>query len=155
MVSSASSRTAVWRWVESATGAVALGVGESPLAGGFRPVPVPHSQPYAPFPVTARQTGRADLPHPASSRPIIPSLSPDRRLAAGRSGTRVSHRPSSGLGQTPVLRRPVRPANQPQEGPGEVALHRAPPPAFPAGEGWFSLSFRLWRGLDVSAHRAV
>src|SRR3954465_15491945 len=71
-------------WVESATGAVALGVGESPLAGGFRPVPVPHSQPYAPFPVTARQTGRADLPHPAFSRPIRPSLSTGRRTALGR-----------------------------------------------------------------------
>ena len=70
--------------VESATGAVALGVGELPLAGGFRHMPVPHSQPYAPFPVTARQTGRADFPHPAFSRPIRPSLSTDRRTALGR-----------------------------------------------------------------------
>ena len=125
------------------------------MAGGFRPMPVPHSPPYTPFPVTARQTGRADFPHPASSRPTIPSLSTDRRIAVGRNGNRGPYRPSSGLWQSPVLRRPVRPANQPQEGPGEIALHRTPPPAFPAGEGWFSLSFRLWRGLDVSAHRAV
>jgi len=71
-------------WVESATGAVALGVGELPLAGGFRHTPVPHSQPYAPFPVTARQTGRADFPHPAFSRSVRPSLSTDRRTALGR-----------------------------------------------------------------------
>src|SRR5919202_4239701 len=151
----ATSKTGDCRSVESATGAVALGVGELPLAGGFRPMPVPHSPPYTPFPVTARQTGRADFPLPASSRPTIPSLSTDRRIAVGRNGNRAPYRPSSGLWQSPVLRRPVRPANQPQEGPGEVALHHAPPAAFPAGEGWFSLSFRLRRGLDVSAHRAV
>ena len=31
--------------VESATGAVALGLGELPFTGGLRPMPVPHSQP--------------------------------------------------------------------------------------------------------------
>src|SRR3954463_1549500 len=70
--------------VESATGAVALGLGELPLSGGFRHTPVPHSQPCAPFPVAARQTGRADFLHPAFSRPVIPSLSTDRRIALGR-----------------------------------------------------------------------
>jgi putative transposase len=38
----------------------------------------------APFPVAARQTGRADFLHPAFSRPVIPSLSTDRRIALGR-----------------------------------------------------------------------
>src|SRR3954453_12560848 len=70
--------------VESATGAVALGLGELPLSGGFRHTPVPHSQPCAPFPVAARQTGRADFLHPAFSRPVRPSLSTDRRIALGR-----------------------------------------------------------------------
>ena len=32
-------------------------------------------EPVAPFPVAARQTGHADFPHPAFSRPIRPSLS--------------------------------------------------------------------------------
>src|SRR3954451_10121580 len=70
--------------VESASGAVALGLGELPLSGGFRHTPVPHSQPCAPFPVAARQTGRADFLHPAFSRPVRPSLSTDRRIALGR-----------------------------------------------------------------------
>jgi hypothetical protein len=35
--------------VESTTGAVAVGSGELPLAGGFLPVPVPHSEPWLRF----------------------------------------------------------------------------------------------------------
>src|SRR5690242_8678567 len=36
-------------WVESTTGAVAVGLRELPLAGRFRDVPVPHSRPWLRF----------------------------------------------------------------------------------------------------------
>src|SRR5437588_9674629 len=36
-------------WVESTTGAVAVGLGELPLTGRFRDVPVPHSRPWLRF----------------------------------------------------------------------------------------------------------
>src|SRR4051794_10837211 len=50
------------------------------------------SSTLAPSPHPARQTGRADLPHPAFSRPIRPSLSAGRYAVAGRYRGRVSHR---------------------------------------------------------------
>ena len=53
----------------------------------------------APSPHPARQTGRADFPHPALSRPVTPSLSAGRRVAVERHRGRVSHRgtrPGSG-----------------------------------------------------------
>jgi hypothetical protein len=40
--------------------------------------------PVAPSPHPARQTGRAAFPHPAFSRPVRPSLSAGRRVAAER-----------------------------------------------------------------------
>jgi transposase len=52
-----------------------------------------------PSPVPARQTGHADFPHPAFSRPVRPSLSAGRHVAAGRRRGRASHRdtrPGSG-----------------------------------------------------------
>jgi transposase len=50
------------------------------------------SSTLAPSPHPARQTGRADFPHPAFSRPIRPSLSAGRRDAAERYRGRVSRR---------------------------------------------------------------
>lgn len=61
----------------------------------------------APFPVAARQTGRADFPHPAFSRPIRPSHSAGRRAGAGRHRGRVSDtdtRPGSGGTRCPFVR---------------------------------------------------
>jgi hypothetical protein len=46
----------------------------------------------APSPHPARQTGHADLPHPAFSRPIRPSLSAGRRVAVERGRGRASRR---------------------------------------------------------------
>ncbi len=43
-------------------------------------------------PHPARQTGHADFPHPAFSRPVRPSLSAGRRVAAGRCRGRASRR---------------------------------------------------------------
>jgi hypothetical protein len=64
----------------------------SPNAGAsFRTV--------APFPVAARQTGRAELPHPAFSHPIRPSLSAGRSAGGECGRGRASHRdtrPGSG-----------------------------------------------------------
>jgi hypothetical protein len=64
----------------------------SPNAGAsFRTV--------APFPVVARQTGRAELPHPAFSHPIRPSLSAGRSAGGECGRGRASHRdtrPGSG-----------------------------------------------------------
>jgi hypothetical protein len=45
-----------------------------------------------PSPHPARQTGHADFPHPAFSRPVRPSLSASRCAAAGRCRGRVSRR---------------------------------------------------------------
>ncbi len=62
----------------------------------------------APFPHPARQTGRADFPHPAFSRPVRPSLSAGRRVAVERYRGRVSHRdtrPGSGGTQRLVVPR--------------------------------------------------
>jgi hypothetical protein len=66
----------------------------------------------APFPVAARQTGRADFPHPAFSGSVRPSLSAGRLTLAGRyrgravvlvwglanprsSSSRVAHQPAA------------------------------------------------------------
>ena len=52
-----------------------------------------------PFPVAAHQTGHADFPHPAFSRPIRPSLSVGRHAAGERGKGRASRRdtrPGSG-----------------------------------------------------------
>ena len=53
------------RRLGGSAGAVVIGPEELPLSGGFRLLPVPQFGPIAPFPVAARQTGRADRPHPA------------------------------------------------------------------------------------------
>jgi transposase len=83
----------------------------------------------APFPVAARQTGRADFPHPAFSRPIKPSLSAGRHAGGGCCRGRVSHRDTrSGSGGT---RRLVAPRGASTSGgyvgpctPGQA--HRCP-----------------------------
>ena len=55
----------------------------------------------APFPVAARQTGRADFPHPAFSRPVRPSLSAGQRAVWGCCKGRASRRDTrSGFGGT-------------------------------------------------------
>jgi hypothetical protein len=55
----------------------------------------------APSPHPARQTGRADFPHPAFSRPVKPSLSAGRHVALERYRGRVSHRDTRlGSGET-------------------------------------------------------
>ena len=72
----------------------------SPRAGALFPWTM------APFPVAARQTGRADYPHPAFSRLIKPSLSAGRRVVAGRHIGRASHRdtrPGSGRIRRPSV----------------------------------------------------
>ena len=70
------------------------------VSGGFRLLPVPHFRgTMAPFPVAARQTGHADFPHPAFSRPVKPSLSASRCVDAERRIGRASRRdarPGSG-----------------------------------------------------------
>ena len=67
---------------------------------GFRSAPSSRAS-MTPFPVPARQTGHADCPHPAFSRPVIPSLSAGRCVAGGRSRGRASHRDTrSGSGGT-------------------------------------------------------
>ena len=58
--------------VESTTGAVAVGRWRVAVAGGFRPYAGASVHAMAPFPVAARRTGRAALPHPALSG-IMPS----------------------------------------------------------------------------------
>jgi transposase len=57
----------------------------------FRAAPAIRTD-VAPFPVPARQTGHADFPHPAFSRPVRPSLSAGRRVAVERCRGRVSRR---------------------------------------------------------------
>jgi transposase len=55
----------------------------------------------APSPHPARQTGRADFPHPAFSRPVKPSLSAGRHVAPERYRGRVSRRDTRlGSGET-------------------------------------------------------
>ncbi len=57
-----------------------------------------------PFPVPARQTGHADLPHPAFSRSVKPSLSAGRRVAVGRGKGQASRRDARpGSGRTRYL----------------------------------------------------
>jgi hypothetical protein len=88
-------------------GRVEMGRVEDRRGGGSRPPgcqqsfrSAPSSRAgIAPFPVPARQTGRADFPHPAFSRFVRPSLSAGRHVVAGRHRGRVSHRdtrPGSG-----------------------------------------------------------
>jgi hypothetical protein len=54
------------------------------FSGGFHHSGALSIRTVAPFPVAARQTGHADFPHPAFSRPVRPSLSAGRRVAVGR-----------------------------------------------------------------------
>ena len=64
----------------------------------FRSTPSARAD-LAPFPVAAHRTGHAELPHPAPSRPIRPSLSAGRRDVAAQRRDRVSckdTRPGSG-----------------------------------------------------------
>ena len=66
----------------------------------FRAAPAIRTD-VTPFPVPARQTGRADFPHPAFSQPIRPSLSAGRRVGAERCRGRVCRRDTRpGSGQT-------------------------------------------------------
>ena len=62
------------------------------FSGGFHHAGALSIRTVAPFPVAARQTGHADLPHPAFSRSVRPSLSAGRRVAVGRCRGRVSRR---------------------------------------------------------------
>ncbi len=81
--------------VEDRRGGCSLPVG---LSASLSPAPAVRAD-MAPSPVPARQTGRADFPHPAFSRSIRPSLSAGRRVAVGCGRGRVSHtgtRPGSG-----------------------------------------------------------
>ncbi len=59
-------------WVESTTGAVTVGKGESLLPAVFT-LSRCLNPTLVPFPVAARRTGRADLPHPALGRGVMPS----------------------------------------------------------------------------------
>ena len=62
----------------------------------------------APFPVAARQTGRADFPHPAFSRPVKSSLLAGRCAFAGRCRGRASHKDTRrGSGRTRCLCVPI------------------------------------------------
>ena len=62
----------------------------------------------APFPVAARQTGRADFPHPAFSRPVKSSLLAGRCGFAGRCRGRASHKDTRpGSGRTRCLCVPI------------------------------------------------
>jgi hypothetical protein len=54
------------------------------FSGGFHPAGALSIRTVAPFPVAARQTGHADFPHPAFSRPVRSSLSAGRPVALGR-----------------------------------------------------------------------
>ena len=62
------------------------------FSGGFHHAGALSIRTVAPFPLPARQTGHADFPHPAFSRPIRPSLSAGRRVAAERCRGRASRR---------------------------------------------------------------
>jgi len=73
----------------------------------FRPTPSARAD-VAPFPVAAHRTGRAELPHPAPSRPIRPSLSAGRRDVAARRRGRVSCKDTRpGSGRTRCLSVPI------------------------------------------------
>src|SRR5271170_1891150 len=62
----------------------------------------------APFPVAAHQTGRADFPHPAFSRPVKSSLLAGRCAFAGRCRGRASRRDTRpGSGRTRCLCVPI------------------------------------------------
>ena len=62
----------------------------------------------APFPVAARQTGRADFPHPAFFRPVKSSLLAGHCGFAGRCRGRASHKDTrQGSGQTRCLCVPI------------------------------------------------
>jgi transposase-like protein len=62
----------------------------------------------APFPVAARQTGRADFPHPAFSRPVKSSLLAGRCGFAGQCRGRASHKDTRpGSGRTRCLCVPI------------------------------------------------
>jgi hypothetical protein len=77
------------------------------VSGGFRLLPVPYfRRTMAPFPIAARQTGHADLPRPAFSRPVKPSLSASRCADAERRIGRASRRetrPGSGRTRRQVV----------------------------------------------------
>ena len=59
-------------WVESTTGAVTVGRGEWPVPAAFAHAGASFRT-LAPFPAAARRTGRADFPHPALGRGLMPS----------------------------------------------------------------------------------
>ncbi len=71
------SRAYALRWVESRTGAVALGGGSS-CCWPLSPCASVSVSALAPFPVPAHRTGRADFPHPAL-RPASPHRCRRRR----------------------------------------------------------------------------
>jgi hypothetical protein len=75
------------------------------VSGGFRHVPVPYFPwTVAPFPVAARQTGRADFPHPAFSCLIRPSHSAGRSdVVASCKGRACCRDTRSGIGDTRCL----------------------------------------------------
>ncbi len=86
------------------------------FSGGFHHAGALSIRTVAPFPVAARQTGHADFPHPAFSRPVKPSLSAGRRVAVGRCRGRASRRDTRlGSGGTQCL--VVRTAHQPAADP--------------------------------------
>ena len=74
--------------VENRRGGVSLPVG---CWRRFRVAPSVRTG-VAPSPVPAHQTGRADCPHPAFTRPVRPSLSAGRCVAVERGRGRVSRR---------------------------------------------------------------
>ena len=86
------------RWVESRCGAAA--VGRTYLLPPLSSCGLTGSS-VAPSPHPARQTGHADFPHPAFSRPVRPSLSAGQRVAVGRYRGRLSRRDTRlGSGET-------------------------------------------------------
>src|SRR4051812_42148103 len=73
----------------------------------FRPTPSARAD-LAPFPVAAHRTGHAELPHPAPSRPIRPSLSAGRHDVAAQRRGRVSCKDTRpGSGRTRCLSVPI------------------------------------------------
>jgi glycogen phosphorylase len=82
--------------VESRSGAVAVGLGDSCSPAAFVSMPVSQSDPWLRFPLPAHRTGRAGFPHPAL------------RLDFTRRLTRVRRCAVSAVVGSQVLRRSVR-----------------------------------------------
>ena len=135
-------RVGDWRG-SARLGGVAVVRRLSPYAGASFP---------AVRPVSSHRSSNRTCRFPASGfLPARQTFALDR--STRRLGTPLKpgvDRHASGLWLNPVLRCPVRRGDQPQEGSGEVVPHtELLPQPFQPASGWFSLSFRLRRGLDL------